>query len=400
MRWQNDSRVSGPAVRILEGKGMSLQDGAGATAYRPPLYIMWLSGNYAIFGVHALIGPSLLQALVSTLNVGLLFLLTRRLWKRESAALAASALLAIHPYTVWHDAALYHTFLSTALLLGGFTLLFKGWDEARTRPFFWSGILFGLGLLVLGVAAPFVLLLIIAACITNRTELRRRLPWIAAFILGLTLTWGPWIIRNAIVFHAFVPLTTESGVTLWMGNNPEAGVRMPLRLHEISPVPPGTRFNIPWYYEYCRYTPGVCANGISEAQETRELTALAMGWIRAHPFEFIRLTAWRFVGIWSPFLTPSKTVLPVPWLNTLVLWSYAAWTLLLYVLMGIGLWGAWRLGRRWETVAIALLALSATGFYALFLYFTKYRIPFEAVLLVFAGGGVMTIVNWWKSRRV
>lgn len=402
MRWQNDQRVSIPAVRILEGKGMSLEDGAGFTAYRPPLYVLWLSGNYAVFGVHALVGPSAMQALVSTGNVVLLFLLARQLWKREDAALAAAAILAVHPYTVWHDAALYHTFLSTAFLLAALTLLLKAWDTRRARLFFASGLLFGLAVLVLGVIAPFVALLVLALAVALRKQWKSGAMLVGAFVLGLALTWGPWVIRNAVAYGEFVPLTTESGVTLWMGNNPESGWRMPQLLHEASPVPAGTRFNIPWFYEYCREPVSACVGGISEAQETKELAALAMGWIRENPGEFIKLSAWRMGGIWSPFLTPTKNVLPHPTLNALLLWTYATWNTLLYALMLIGTWRAWQEGKKWQTATLLFLAISATGLYALFLYYTKYRIPFEAILLPLAGGGLTVVVKaamGWKGLR-
>ena len=40
----------------------------------------------------------------------------------------------------------------------------------------------------------------------------------AALLLGLVLTIAPWTIRNAIVFHAFVPVSTMGGLNLWQGN--------------------------------------------------------------------------------------------------------------------------------------------------------------------------------------
>lgn len=396
MRWQNDSRMSIPAARILEGKGFTLTDDAGPTAYRPPLYILWLTLAYAIFGKFSTLGPSLLQTLVSTANIFLLYLLAKQIWKKESVANAAAFLLAIHPYTVYHDAALYHTFLSTALLLGGLTLLFRGIQETRAKPLFWSGLLFGLVVLIMSTVVPFIGLLILAGLFIWQIPFKRRAILVASFIVGLSLSWGPWVVRNAVVFKEFIPLTTEAGVTLWMGNNPHAEELLKIKKHESAPVPRGTAFNLPSFYAGC-VEPDWCVGGISESQENRELKAMAMEWIKSNPATFMKLNIWRMTGIWSPWLTPAKTFSSSAWLNWLVKYSYFGWDLLLAVLFIIGAKITWRENKKRELLILCVLALTATASYALFLYFTKYRIPFEATLLPICGLGAVTAYAWLRN---
>jgi 4-amino-4-deoxy-L-arabinose transferase-like glycosyltransferase len=397
MRWQNDARMSVPAVRLLEGKGLSLEDDAGPTAYRPPLYILWLSGMYALFGHYAEFGPSLIQALASTASVFLLYLLTQRLFKREDVALASAALLTIHPYVVYHDAALYHTWLSTMLLLGALFFLIDGYERRAAKPLIAAGALFGLCILTTSVIVPFLGLLILAGIFLWRIPLQQRFTLVASLVLGLAITWGPWMIRNAFVFHAFVPLTTESGVTLWMGNNPESATRLPLRTHESSPVPQGTRFNLPSYYTGC-VPEGWCEGGITEQEENRELTMMATNWIKQHPKDFATLTLWRMKGIWSPFLTPAKTIGSHPFISTLITYGYLLWNLLLAALILLGIHAAWREKKQFYVIASMLLALTATGSYALFLYYTKYRIPFEMLLLPLAGLGFVACMRLIKTK--
>jgi hypothetical protein len=38
----------------------------------------------------------------------------------------------------------------------------------------------------------------------------------------MTLTLLPWTIRNAYVFHSLVPISTNGGINMFIGNNPEA----------------------------------------------------------------------------------------------------------------------------------------------------------------------------------
>lgn len=397
MRWQNDARMSIPAVRILEGKGLTLRDESGPTAYRPPLYILWLSGAYAIFGKFSTLGPSFLQILVSTGSILLLFLLTKQIFKRDREALTAALLLAIHPYTVYHDAALYHTFLSTALLLGGLLGLLKGIETKKAKPLLISGMLFGLCVLITSTIVPFLLLAIVLGLFLWKIPLRNRFMLVGIFILGMSFTWGPWIIRNAIAFNKFIPLTTESGVTLWMGNSPNAKELLPKRLHEGAPVPQGTPFNIPENYDGCR-PEGWCRGGVSEYEENTALTAMATDWIKSHPTEFLELTAWRIFSIWSPLLTPEKNFSNSHILNGLIKYGFAAWNIVLFTLIVLGVGLAWKTKRHESVILQTLLAITGTGAYALFLYYTKYRIPFEAILLPFAGAGLVMLLERFLPR--
>lgn len=396
MRWQNDQRFAIPAIHLIEGKGLTLVEELGPTAYRPPLYIFWLAMSYSIFGAKSLLGPSFLQIVVSTANIFLLYLLTKQFWKRESYANVSALLLAIHPYVSYHDSALYHTFLSTALLLGALLFLLRGIERKRASILFASGLLFGACVLILSVIVPFLILLIISGLILWKIALKERIVLIAVFTAGLLLVWGPWIVRNAIAFNEFVPLTTESGVTLWMGNNPESQERLKNKTHEEAPVPKGTRFNAPEFYVACNVDEAMCESGITEAQESRELTALAMTWIKTNPDSFTKLTVWRFANIWSPLLTPAKTFFNSKPLSELIKYVYFAWNITLFALILFGTYRAWRINKKRETIIIWVLALSSTGAYALFLYFTKYRIPFESCLIVFAGPW---LVEFWSQLR-
>jgi hypothetical protein len=92
-----------------------------------------------------------------------------------------------------------------------------------------AGILFGMGTLVRPVVLMSCVLL------TLQAGYRRAFPHkpsgarhsssgfavvlIPAIVCALTL--APWVIRNAIQFHRFIPATTHGGYTLALGNNPD-----------------------------------------------------------------------------------------------------------------------------------------------------------------------------------
>lgn len=394
MSWWNERLFAVPAVRMLEGKGLTLADGHGPTAYRPPLYIFWLAGSYALFGPFSTWGPSMLQALVSTVNVLLVYLLARRLWKREPAALVAAGILAVHPYAVWHDPAISYTFLAMTMVLASSYALVRLLDEPRAKWAALAGVGLGASILLAATVAPVVGLLLLAGLFGWGIPFRKRVALLCVVVLGLAGTWGVWIARNAIAFRAFVPLTTEAGLTLWYGNNPEAPWRVPEKSHEDSHLPGPVHVAYGDTINDCART-ALCIADVNEVEENRNLGAIAQAWIMAHPADFLRLTAWRLAHIWSPSLSPPKAFTGTT-ADAVIAWGYAIWTTLIYAFAAVGAWALWHAGRRVIVTALLALALIAPSLYAVFLNFTRYRIPFEAILVAFAGGGVMMA---WKRLR-
>ena len=51
------------------------------------------------------------------------------------------------------------------------------------------------------------------------------LPRLAALALGTALVLAPWALRNAVLFHAFIPVSTGTGEYIYMGSTPETDGR-------------------------------------------------------------------------------------------------------------------------------------------------------------------------------
>jgi hypothetical protein len=45
---------------------------------------------------------------------------------------------------------------------------------------------------------------------------------LAALAAGVALMLAPWTVRNAVELHTFAPVSTNLGINLWTGNNPDA----------------------------------------------------------------------------------------------------------------------------------------------------------------------------------
>jgi hypothetical protein len=91
-----------------------------------------------------------------------------------------------------------------------------------------AGALFGLATLTRELAlylVPLVLLWMVRPWAVGATSVgtrivlsRNRLVGAGALLLATVITIAPWTLRNAIVFRAFVPVSTMGGLNLWQGN--------------------------------------------------------------------------------------------------------------------------------------------------------------------------------------
>lgn len=254
------------AKGLLGGNGLVFYDPFLGSAWRalfPPLYPVLLAGWGAVAGFST---PSVLA--LGTLTDGATAWLIARLGARLGSPRAGRR--AAWVYLVW-PSVLFSAPLAQKESLCALLVLALALAWIDRRPGWRGALALGLpaGLLALTqpgeapLAALFGLVMIgrIGAWPVLLAGLR------GAVVAALVLL--PWWIRNALVLHAFVPLTTASSVSLWIGNNPTS-------TGNWQPPPPELK-------------------GIPELAYGKRIAALAVEWIRTHPFGFVRLTLTKFV---------------------------------------------------------------------------------------------------------
>lgn len=214
------------AVSLLHGQGFGW-DGV-PTVSAPPLYPLFLAAVYRVAGPDPQV-VRVLQVLLSALTAALLF---HGLWRRYGTTVAGTAagLWAIHPLAALVSGLLLTETLFNLLLAGIVALALKTRGTGRMGPALVLGLVGGLVSLTrsffLGLA-PFISVWFAAGAPAGR-----RLALLAAGLVGLAVTVGPWTLRNFWVTGAFVPVQGNTGVMLWAGNNPQAdgGMVFPSRL--------------------------------------------------------------------------------------------------------------------------------------------------------------------------
>jgi hypothetical protein len=220
----------------------------GPTAWVTPLYPLLMAFVFKITGIYTLTSAWILltlNSLFSALTVFPIAAIARRCFAASGPERAAS----IRRWAVWlwalYPAAMqyavrwvWETSLSTVLFTCAFALALRMHQQAPLddpkrdpkRRIVRDWVLFGLIWGAIALANPALVLFLPFAGIWILTGQARTLPRVLPRALaGASLSavvflaiLAPWMMRNARVFHHFVPLRANFGAELCLGNGPGA----------------------------------------------------------------------------------------------------------------------------------------------------------------------------------
>ncbi len=211
------------AEALLAGRGFgSALMSNQVSAIMPPVYPLVVAVLFKLFGIHtaaSIFAAHVLNCAISALSCIPVFLIARRSFGTRAAWWSAWA-WAFSPYGIYFAASwAWSTHLLLACLLW---LIWLGQKmEGSSRLGLWAG--FGALAGFAGLTEPSILVVVpflmaLACWRLWRSDQRWLVPATAAG-LALAATLSPWMIRNAAVFHRFIPMRDSMGLELWMGNN-------------------------------------------------------------------------------------------------------------------------------------------------------------------------------------
>ncbi len=389
------------AQQVVNGHGFTvaanwwpLTQAGDPTAHWSYLYTLYLTLFYAVFGVNPLL-PRLVQAII----VGVLWpILAYRIGRRvagERVGVVAAAWTAVYGYFAYYAAALMtEPFYITAILWTLDLLL----DLSSRRPQFRRYALLGLaiGVTVLLrqlflVTVPVLLAWLWAAQNTTffhmstststSTSARSKLaqaakslayPACALAVVGLMIL--PWTLRNAQAFGRFVMLNTNAGFAFFWANHPIYGTQFTGLLGSdqayLDLVPTELR-------------------GLNEAALDSALLQRGLGFVTEDPGRYALLSLSR-VGTYFMFWPSGDSGLVS---NVVRVLSFGlALPFMLYGL--IAALPAWR---KW--LLLYLFVAVYTAMHLLSWALVRYRLPVDAVLLIFAAYAVTDLHGRLTRRR-
>jgi 4-amino-4-deoxy-L-arabinose transferase-like glycosyltransferase len=275
------------ARALVAGQGFgSPFNSSQPSAVMPPVYPLIVAAFFRVFGVHtaqSIVAIHAFDCLINALACIPVFLLARRSFGPRVAWWAAWA-WAFSPYGIYFSAA--WAWSTHLLLLGLLWLLYLAQDmESSPSLGLWAG--FGLLAGLTAVTEPSILvvvpfLLAFAAFRLSRAGHRWLLPGLIASLV-LAAAISPWLIRNAIVFHRFIPIRDSMGLELWMGNN---GHNLRWTSDDLHPLHDAA--------ELAAYNAGELSYMDSKAQQARTF-------IVTHPSWYAWMCARRAVYMWTGY---------------------------------------------------------------------------------------------------
>jgi hypothetical protein len=358
------------ADSLLHGLGYSSPFGGttGPTAFIAPGYPTLIAGIFFVLGSYTFasaIAIMVLQSLVGVATVALMMHVAYETLGPRTAKIAGWV-WALSPPLLFLPTIFWETNFSACFLVGMVALALRA-DRRPTRGM-WA--LLGACCAVVGLVNPALLpsLMGMLGWVAYRTWRRTRaMPvGLAVGLATLLVVFAPWPIRNALRFHAFIPLRSTVGFELWMGNRPGATGYLDESLFPI-------------------YNAGELASYAAkgEVAYTNDKSAAARQYMAGRPGIFIALTLRRIFRFWTG--TGNVSGSPV----------YALHAGTTTMLGGVGLWLLFR--RRVGALGCLMgipLVLFPLPYYVTHAEF-RYRIVVDPLMTILAAYAVAR----WAGRR-
>jgi 4-amino-4-deoxy-L-arabinose transferase-like glycosyltransferase len=336
----------------------------------PPGQAVFLAALYAVSN-YSIAFAKLAHVGLLTMVAVLTFLTAEQLVGR-SVGFWTGALIAIDPAQAY----LSGTFLSEPLFIFLMVLGIYFLVRYRSQPAnLWlvgAGVLFGLAGLTRNEGWLFCIVIWIGAFATRGWVLQIRAVTIVLLVTGAVIL--PWTYRNYLSTGALVPVSSNGGLNLWSGNNPE------FRWRQLVPM------SLPIYDRPA---------GLSELEADNYYRQQAVEWITSHPVEFATNAIDKVIVLYS-FDPLSRRTDQANLYRFVGLFPYGI--LLPFVLVGLAI----NAGNEKFGIILGYI-LFTTLIAAVFFGDSRIRAPIQPYLYLFGVLGVLACNGWlqrWRSRHV
>ena len=382
------------AVRVLGGHGFSFdRDWWPITAANAPtahwsfLYTYYLCAVYAIFGQHPLAARILQAILVGILQPYLTYLLGRRLFT-PPVGLIAAGLVAIYAYFIYYSGALMTEPFYIVAILSVLYLAIQISDQTdrlsqqRVLQLVGLGLILGAAVLLRQLFLLFIPFLL--AWMVWRSRKQNPQQWILQLALPVIIVAAmilPFTAYNYSRFGQVVLLNTNAGYAFFWGNHPIYGTKF------VGILPPEVGS-----YEGLIPTE---LRSLDEAALEKALMQRGLQFVLDDPGRYLLLSFSR-IPVYFQFW-PSKESSLVSNISRVgsfgILWPFMLYGLALVPFSGY----AKKPGHS------AWMLMLFIGVYSLIHLLTwaliRYRLPVDAVLLIFAAYGLADLYRRFQTLR-
>jgi 4-amino-4-deoxy-L-arabinose transferase-like glycosyltransferase len=385
--WADGERYVTIAENLREGHGFGTQSENRASVPTQPLLIA---------AVQLLFGKSftvlrLFFATMGAATCALGYLLAKELFD-PIVALIAGVLLAIYPAYIYLFALFEYPQPFFIFVMGiAFLMLYRFIRLRQLPSLLVAGVSFGLGALSVPTALAFAPALLLSLWL-GRVSQFARIATLLIISAGLPI--GAWALRNYVAYGQFILVNQAAGTNFWLANNStyskfgKTGIL----------CSPGNE-----HHQYCEQRQSLRDHlqaahlSMRQSIAADEAASWRNGWafIRESPARSLRLSVRKVLEFWSPKPDPVTTG-PAnggsakDWIAVL-----SCTPILLLAIVGIQL--SAHQARRLLPIYAYLLTFTAA--YAVFLPTTRYRLPLDFFVIIFAAYALKRGSDLFALRR-
>lgn len=368
-------------ARTLVEHGVFGWTAAEPTAFWPPGTTFIHAALYWMFGVNYL--P--IVAVNIGLSLGLIVISARlgaRFWGPRVAMLTAWIL------ALWPTLVMYPTILASELPFLVLTLLsLDVWTNEKIRPIH-KGWIVGLLLGFAALVRPQALLLplLFAFCSLARADMawaaiRSQFRLLISVGVVMAIVIAPWTWRNFQLYGEPVLISTNGGITFWMGNTPGTDGSYMIVPKEFDELPENERARVLGQQarEYIRQDPvGFLTRAVRKVVILYTNESVGVGW--------------NVDGI--------RQALGEPWVHILKRFTQVTWALILALAL-VGFWASIRQQGFFRTLTspITLSILYFTAIHSVVVSQERYHLAFAGQLAILGGLGAALILDRMRSWR-
>ncbi len=389
------------ALRLLGGHGFTFGEpwwpatpAGEPTAHWSYLYTMYLVVVYFLTGSNPLVARLLQAVAVGILMPWLTYRLARLLFSPQSklaarsrmfaqgemVGLVAAGITAVYIYFVYYAAALMTESFYIVAILWSFVLAV---ELVRKKQDSWRDwVLLGIALAAAVLLRQLFMLFIPFMLLWLWWAIRPRLYKLALPLVVLVLAILPWTIRNYLAFDYFVLLNTNSGFAFYWGNHPIYGT------HFIPILTPE---------EYRNLLPPDLLH-LNEAELDSALMGVALKNVMADPLRYVQLSLSR-IPFYFEFWPSSDSGLISNISRVGSFGLFLPFMLIGLVRVLLLRFPSWRDWLASPFTLIYLFVLFYTAVHVLIWTLVRYRLPIDALMIIFAGSTLWWAVEWIINRK-
>jgi tetratricopeptide (TPR) repeat protein len=387
--------------------------------FRPPGYPYFLALIYWI-GSKGYLLPRIVQMGLGLVNCLLAFALGRR-WFGHAVGLVVAVLMASYWIFIYFEGEFHAPVLLILLLLSFIYVLGLWTEKIRLRYSLVAGLLLGLSALVRPNLLLFVPVVVgwMFWVVRKRRVPQRVYASGAGFVVVVLVAIAPVTIRNYLVAHDVVLISSNGGINFFIGNNEIADGFYDGTIPWLDNFEFGTCYDYPEIVNRLEHKQG---KPLKHSQVSAYFSKKAMRYIREHPLQAIGLMVKKALLFWGPREITNNKVIHYERQHSATLrhlpgFPFAVSLFVLgLVLLLIDLWAkkgseGSPIGAVWSSIVISpvpiemvvLIFLFVITYFASVLPFfaaARFRVPVIPFLLLFGAYGLCRVVRLMLDRQV